>query len=60
MRDWAWYLTTAGLFARALAAPPAQVPLREGYGRDGEDDVEHVAEKQRPLHGRFLQITGER
>lgn len=37
---------------RTAAAAPAQVPLGESL-----EDV-HVV-KKRPLHGRFLQITGE-
>lgn len=52
----------AGLFALVLlavqtaAAPPAQVPLSESF-KEPLGDVQ--IGKKRPLHGRFLHITGE-
>ena len=43
---------------RACAAPSAQVPLGEQLGRGQESIVLEHVEKTRPLHGRFLHITG--
>jgi len=45
------------LCARALAAPPHQVPLRPEGSPCGQDGQLAEIEKKRPLHGRFLHIT---
>lgn len=52
-------LCAAVVCARALAAPSFQVPLKdEDSWNDRADDAIHVG-KKRPLHGKFLQITGK-
>ncbi|CAK4032815.1 related to vacuolar endopolyphosphatase [Lecanosticta acicola] len=48
---------TAALLTRALAAPPAQVPLKGEGETDDRIGLAETTEKRRPLHGRFLQIT---
>lgn len=54
--DSVWSLTLA---AYAFAAPPGQAPLKpEPVDSDGGSDVGLV--KKRPLHGRFLHITGRK
>jgi endopolyphosphatase len=50
----------AALFVQAYAAPPAQVPLKEDSQHSFVPDQPEDIEKKRPLHGRFLQITGKR
>lgn len=48
----------SALVAIAYAAPPVQVPLQEPvFEAKDVDDLEHAV-KTRPLHGRFLHITG--
>ncbi|KAF7186814.1 Endopolyphosphatase [Pseudocercospora fuligena] len=49
-------LCASALLAQALAAPPAQVPLNPHLIPDHEVEAIPLA-KERPLHGRFLQIT---
>jgi hypothetical protein len=54
-----WCFFCVSFLAGALAAPPAQLPL--GHGQEVLQPVEVLekTEKKRPLHGRFLQITGK-
>lgn len=55
---WTWGLSVAVAVTRSLAAPPVQVPLRgkqvDAVAPGGYDAVG----MRRPLHGRFLHITG--
>ena len=46
-------LSLVALLSQAFAAPPTQVALLDDGG-----SVQNVV-KQRPLHGKFLHITGE-
>ena len=57
MGVFSWFCVYSVL-ARAFAAPPAQVPLGEQLGSGQESVVFEHVEKTRPLHGRFLHITG--
>lgn len=50
-----WTLTS---IAFAVAVPPGQVPLRPDSDSQIPDNVVDVS-KRRPLHGRFLHITGQ-
>lgn len=56
-RFWSFYLFS--LLAPVLAAPPAQVPFREPPTNDAGAGIVEDTAKKRPLHGRFLHITGE-
>jgi len=49
-----WCCGVALLSALAFAAPPLQIPVKSEDGRLQDATVT----KRRPLHGRFLHITG--
>ena len=46
----------AALVVQSLAAPTEQIPIHQDLHHGGQVPIEQ-ATKQRPLHGRFLQVT---
>lgn len=53
-----WSFWVCAVVAQALAVPPPQVPLRLDGNVAQDVVVQGHTEKKRPLHGKFLHITG--